>query len=200
MLSTDDIADIEGDAAALLASVGLEDVVPSMDELCFRLLGTRPEVAPDGREAGHALVHGQRRIFVTSRATVARRRWLIGHELAEYWYAQAGYRGADIERRCDALGGALACPRRPFLALVRRYGHSPSRLARACKVTTSCALLRVGETTGRPVVLLTRTPVFRGEPYAWPEGGALRAVIRDRPAGVHPVRLVDERLWGLMAA
>lgn len=203
MLTAGDVADVHGDAACFFRSLGFsyDDDVPGAWALCAAATGAIPAYAPIGRaEAAVAKVHGRYRVFLSRGATTAREAWLIGHELGHTVYNGRVSPGPFLEALCDAFGAAVTCPRRPFVALTRRFGHSPKRLSRLFGVTASCALLRVGETTGRPVVLLTRRPVVRGDAYAWPEGPQLRDAIRTKPNGIHPVRLADERLWGLMAA
>lgn len=133
-------------------------------------------------------------------AQPARANFLIGHELAEWWYLTRGRRFENLahkEAACDALGARLACPQPAFARAVRTIGHRVHTLARCFIVPQGLALLRVGEVTGRPVAFVRSPPIVRGEDFAWPDGPGLRKAVERPPASVHLVR-ADER-WGLMA-
>lgn len=202
VLDAEQIADVEGDAAAMYAMAGLDGGSPvNARRLCVLLCGTRPKAARGLiREAESGELLGRWVVRYSHRASYERASWLIGHELAEWWYRRSGLSHEEKEARCDALGAALVCPRPAFLGAVKRFGHSPKRLGLAFRVTRSCALLRLGEATGRPTALLGRRVVVRGEPFEWPTTKAeLKRAVFAPPRGVHPVRLADERLWGLLA-
>lgn len=190
MIGPDELADIEGDAAAIydLADEDTADP-PAIGTLIRKLLGAPPKTASMRPESWLSMVNGEPRIFVRRGVAPARARWLAGHELAEWWYSRTGYQGADIEARCDTLGAALVAPRRAFIASVRDLGQRVHALADAFVTTQSLALLRIGEVTGRPVLLIRPTPIVRGDAFVWPKG---------RSPLVHPVRV--DGGWGLMAA
>lgn len=206
MLSGDDLADIEGDVLCIYdrAAEDPEDP-PAIGRLVEKLLGARPSTAPllvD--QACLVMLQGEWRIFVRRGTPTIRARWLVGHELAEWWYRKVrGYTGEDVEERCDALGAALVAPRPAVRAELRRLGgHRVHLLAERFGTTQSVALLRIGEVTGRPVALVRKpAPIVRGEPFEWPSDlRELRAAVERPPAGVHPLRITDEaNRWGLMA-
>lgn len=187
---------VEADAVAgeILRLAGhCGGTAPNISQVCRDLLGAPPRLVPIASEAALVYVHGCHEVWLRPDVPPERARWLVGHELAEWWHLITGYVGDDVEARCDAVGAALVAPRAAFRRAVHRVGHSVHRLAEAFVVPQALSLLRIGEVTGRPVLLLRRpTPLHRGEPYAWPRRGA-----RDRHA--HPVRLDGSR-WGLMAA
>jgi len=197
MLDEDAIADIEGDAALLLRLANVDDdQPPSVVTLCRRLTGHAPFLSRLGPEAQLARVGDDFRVCVRAGLLPTRSRWLVGHELAEFHYRRTGYRGEDIEARCDALGAALVAPRRLVRCAIREHAHRVHDLAEALEITQSCALLRVGEVDRRPVLLLRPpTPIARGAAFPWPAAGQ-----RQERRDFHPVRLVDELRWGLMAA
>lgn len=198
MLGPDELSDIEGDALALFSEAGADPRdPPSIAALCRALTGHAPRFIAQAAEA--RLVGG--RVFLRRGLLTARARWLVGHELAEWHYLRARYRGADIEARCDALGAALVAPRPAFLAATRAVGHAVFSLAEAFGVTQSVALLRIGEVTGRPVVLLrSPEPIVRGGAFEWPSTSGLVRALRERRSEVHPLRISDEPgKWGLMA-
>jgi len=190
MLDADALADVEGDASLLLRIAQVDDDEPvDVVALCRALTGHAPWLSRLGPQAQLARVGDGYRVCVRRGLLPERARWLVGHELAEWHYLRTGYRGEDIEARCDALGAALVAPRRAFLSAVRERGHRVYALADDFGVTHALALLRIGEVTLRPVALPRRLGlVVRGEPYAWDESPS------------HPVRLRDEGRWGRMAA
>lgn len=184
----------EADALEILRLAGhLDDEAPpNMAQLCRALLGSPPQVAPIRSEACLARVRGESRVYLRKGLDPARARWLVGHELAEWYYQRTGYVGADLEDRCDAVGAALVAPHMAYRLALRSVGSSVHALAEAFVVPQALALLRIGEVTGRPVLLLRKpTPIHRGEPYVWPKRGM-------HDPSVHPIRLDGSR-WGLMA-
>lgn len=44
-------------------------------------------------------------IMIRAGTIPARARWLVAHEIAEWYYRELGYSESDIEERCDALRG-----------------------------------------------------------------------------------------------
>jgi IrrE N-terminal-like domain len=194
MLGLDELADVEGDAAALFSKAGFDTSdTPSPATLSRALLGTTPQYAPIRTQATLARVKDSWRIFVRRGTPAPRSRWLACHELAHWWYRQLRYSGEGIEARCDALGAALVAPRRAFRLLSRRLGHDHRALAAKIKSTESLALLRLAEVTGAPTVLIRAAgPIVRGEPFAWPVALHLRAVRRVDHHAVERVDIHDE--------
>ncbi len=189
-----DTEDLEGDASAIYALAGCDDDdPPAIAALCRVLLGSPPVRASIRHEAQLAHVDGAWRVLVRRDVSAERARWLVGHELAEWWHLRHDARPADIEARCDTLGAMLVAPRRAYRRALRALGHRVHALASAFGVEQELALLRIGEVTGRPVALLRAPGVVlaRGEPYVWD-----RRAVEHRAA--HPVR-VGQR-WGLMAS
>lgn len=136
------------------------------------------------------------RVVVRRGVLPARARWLVGHELAELHFARVGYVGSDIEARCDALGAALALPRRALGSIMRQHAHRVHTIARLTRLTQSLVLLRIGEVSGRPVALLRApAPTVRGAAFGWPR--KLSPIV----PGTHPLRITDEpQRVGLMAS
>lgn len=196
MVGEDELADLEGDAAAILREAKVEDdEPPALGIVCERLLGLRPKRSPNlAREAKTEEKDlGRFQILIRADVPSARARWLVGHEIGEWLHLQSGAQPANIEARCDAIGAMLAAPRRAVRALI-----GPRRvrlLAETFGVPQSVALLRIGEVFGRPVALLRRgrPALYRGGPFVWP-----RRVNREGVA--HLVRITDEPARvGLMA-
>ena len=203
MLSGDAICEVEGDAEALIRMAGGEPSDGlSPQQLCLGLLGTRPTYAPLLRsEAELARVAGEWRIFVRRGVPQARARWLVGHEIAEWWHLQRAYREDDLEARCDALGAALVAPRRVYLSARRHHGHDVRRLAGALRTTQSLVLLRGGECVGTPTAVVRQGgALVRGEDFGWPEL-TLAAARRLRAPGLQRVAIRDEpKRVGLVAS
>ena len=194
------ITEIEGHARAMLTLAKLPlDRAPSMDVLSLRLIKARPRLVMMPREGDIYPVAGRWVLRVHKLAPKDRARWIVGHELAEWWLRDHRFNcHSEREAWCDALGAALVAPLEVFEAATRAIGHRVHRLAEAFHVPQALALLRVGEVSGRPVALLRPKPVVRGASFAWPDREGLAGAVARPPAGVHPVR-VDKR-WGLMAS
>jgi len=194
---------IEGEASALLEKFGLndEDGPTPMVELCRRALGCAPRWTSLRQEAKLGVdVDGRLAVQLRRGIAPPRARWLIGHELAEWWMKRYGYQRDDIEDRADAIGACIAVPRANFQRAIKTMAHSVTKLARAFATTESLALLRVGETTGRPVLLLRASgPVARGDAFEWPSTSSLLRAMKEGRSHVHPVAIRDEpNRWGLM--
>jgi len=193
-------AEVEGDADLIYRLAhGDPDDVLSPRVLCEQLLDTRPRYAPIGQEATVARVGNEWRVYVQRGVSPARARWLVGHELAEWWYQQRGYRGEDLEQRCDALGAALVLPRRVLQAARRQHGDDVHAIAKTLRVTQSLALLRVGEVTGTPSAVVRKAgAIVRGEAYVWPVPLVLTGP--DEHPGIKKVEIDDEpKRKGLVA-
>ena len=119
------------------------------------------------REAELSRIRGRWTIHLFQKMTPEREAWIIGHELGHYLFRVRGSRPANEERRADAIGAALVAPRALFGAAAKRIGHRVHLLAQMFETTQSLALLRIGEVTGRPVLLLRSEPVARGAPFEW---------------------------------
>ena len=139
-----------------------------------------------------ARVHDRFQVWVRAGTAPARARWLVGHELGEWWYRDLRLPNRDKEQLCDAFGAALILPAPLFRRGLERFGLDLPVLASRLKTTQSLTLLRYGEVTGCPVALLRpRWATVRGSGRRWPDGltlarsgyvrAAMRAVITDEP-------------------
>jgi len=200
MLGPEQLADVEGDVSLLCQGAGVDVDQPlSMSALCEALTGAPPLLDRNLGSARGMLRRG--RVLIAPGLTVEQERHTIAHELGEWFYDRRGYDEPDREARCDAVGAALCAPRSAFKRAMRTVGHRVSVLARAFVVEQSLALLRVGEVSGRPVMLLHPAgPIVRGDPFAWPSTSALRRALEEGRETVHPIRITDAASrWGLMA-
>lgn len=197
MLDRDTLADVEGDAGAIWSLAGAEPGDLSLASLSLTLLGTRPRLLPLRAPAALVVIAGHQQVVVRRGTPAARARWLVGHELAHWYYQRLGYTGCDLEARCDAVGAALVAPRMCVLAARRAVGDRPRELAAKLRTTQSLALLRVGEVTGEPVAVVRPAgALVRGDDWGWPELSYARAK-RSRWPGVRKVRLDELPRVGL---
>lgn len=189
---------LEGEAERLYRSVGCdpsEAVSPTL--LARKLLGpgrvltARASALPG--DAVLARVYGEPRIYVRSKLTAERSRFAVAHELA-HWALGDAADGDELERLCDALAAALIAPRRAFQSALRESGHRFAPIARWFVTTESCAALRLGEVTGRPLALVTpRLVRVRGDEWGWPPEPEIRQLARaKRLPGVRRAKLRDD--------
>jgi hypothetical protein len=205
MLDADTLADVQGEGDLILRVHRFPtDQRPNIRALLKVWVGVEPEWARIRTEGARCVLNGQPRIFCRHGTPLARAIFIWLHEGAHIHFDAAGLRcdPVELEERCNALAAALLAPREAFRAATRARGHRVYELAREFRTTQSLALLRLGEVTGRPVVLLRPpTPIVRGDEFAWPDEAGLRRAVKAPPPNVHPLRIVDEpRRWGLMAA
>ena len=188
---------IEGDALAIYGAAKADpDAPPAIASLCRALIGSAPQRVRMVGEADIVPFRGAWVLRVHRMILPARAAWLVGHELAEWWYhaRRHTFSQVELEARCDALGAALVAPRPAFLRALKRVGHRVHVLAARFQTTQALALLRVGEVTGRPVFYDGRAArLARGQEFTWP---ADPLALPRRVA--HPIQ-VDGR-WGMMAA
>lgn len=196
-----DAGEIEGTAEALYRLAGLDSGDGAKPlELARRLLGADAvrvvHAAALPGDGAFAVVNGAPRIYLRSKLPRNRRRWVLSHELAEWWLWRERYREPDIEHIADALAAALIAPRQLFLRVVRRDGLELPLLALRFSVTESCAALRVGETVGTPTALLapSRPVRIRGDEREWPNEAALWQAARASAAlpGIVRSQLSDQ--------
>lgn len=162
--------------------------------LAHRITGARPEPARILDHGQNFPFKGQHRIWWNDRAAPERQCWIVGHELAHVWFRMRGTSHEHEELLADIIGAMLVAPRVAFARAHRTTGSRVKALARHFKTTEALVLLRIGEVTGRPVLLLRQpTRIARGEPFVWPED------VRTIPRKVAHLVRVDGR-WGMMAA
>lgn len=156
-----------------------------------RLLGPRAvRLVPANALPGNgalARVGDQWRVYLRRDAPRTARRFVLLHELA-HWALGKG--GSELD--CDALAAALLVPRPAFLKALAHTRELPA-LARSFGTTESCVALRVGETTGRPLALVTPESVrLRGEPHSWPTDRELRTLAISPKPGLRKATLRDD--------
>lgn len=127
-------------------------------------------------------------IIVAPRLPLERLVFAVAHELAEW---VLGSRADETtEALCDAAAAAIVAPRDAFLDWHADVGDDLPALAAAFRVTETCMAMRIGEVTGRPVIVVAPDHAHvRGEAWEWGDLVALRS--RALPRGVERVRLTD---------
>lgn len=197
-LTREELEEIEGDTDALLRDAKEpDDVPPVLERVCLHLTGGGPQIARMRSEGRARLENRTWRVQLRMDVLgTPRGRHVMGHEIAHI-YAAKVLRREVSEEWCDAFGAVLAAPRRAMTRAMRLAGDSPKYMAEVLEVEPELALLRVGEASGRPVLLERRRGVFihRGEECGWPPRADWFGV--DRRV-MHPVK-VGAR-WGLMRA
>lgn len=182
------MADVEGDADLAIEEAGLGDA-PSVFALYRALTGLDARFRQQPKEGE---LEGEQ-AFLKEGLSPARARFVLTHETAHVLYKRRGFWPENLEEWCDALAAALACRRRAYRSVIARIGHRVHELAHRFGVTQSVALLRIGETEGRPVMLLRHNdPIVRGAPFVWPSISAMVRMATDVRGVVHPIRISDE--------
>lgn len=192
MLSGDDLAEAEGVATWILRRAGVDPDDAVSTRAVARGLGISVRRERQLARGSIVYLRGEARIYVHPRLTPQREEWVIGHELG-HWARPEVERSEHEERMCDAIGAALVAPRAAVARIARQIGHRVHAVAELLHVEQSLALLRIGEVTGRSVILLRSPAIARGDAFEW--GETPRALPRSI---AHPIR-VDGR-WGMMAA
>jgi hypothetical protein len=101
----------------------------------------------------------------------------LAHELAHHACLIAGLPVPHDERFVTAVAACLVVPRAAFRR-AHRHDQLPERLALTFGVRDSCAAMRVGETTGAPIAVVTPTRVFARGDWEWPAEDLLRRMVR----------------------
>jgi hypothetical protein len=198
MLTEDDVADVEGDAEAFREELG-GDEWTTIVELCERATGVEPELVDEGPEG--RLRYGV--VQLRRGLSEARQRQRVGHELGHLFYERIEHSsGPRLEAMCDLFGAVLCMPRWAVMRALCDVGHRVHTIAGHFGVTQSVALLRVGEVTRRPVLLLREAgPIARGAAFGWPSTSAVVRALAAGRSTVHPIRINDEpNRCGLMAS
>lgn len=134
-------------------------------------------IVPRHRMQGDALLgeaNGRPRIFLREGVSPCRGRYLVGHEIGHWGLRHMGWDtgGDDLEEaRASYLGACILAPRSAYRAAVQEHNDNYLAIAERFKAPQSCVVLRYGEVTNRPIVLVKPklirkrgTPV---DPDAW---------------------------------
>lgn len=194
-----DAWDAEGNALDIYRRAGLDPAdPPKIEHLARRLFGvdcittgSKPFRVKDA--SVRITADGRVTIYVSRGLSRPRRTFAIAHEIAE-WYLRAVV-CEWIEHACDQLGAALLAPRQAFLPLYREVGLDLRELAETFETTETCVGLRIGETTGTPIALLSPAQHrLRGEEWGWPAEIDLRRLARSfgPVRGLRRVQLADD--------
>ncbi len=134
-------------------------------------------------------------IFVNARLPRRRLVFAVAHELAEVELTRIGYEGADREAAADRLGAAILLPRPAVAAVLRSKPWRGIRhFASLLNVNSTCAALRLGETTTDPVAVIDKDRVTLRGVDQWPESPVQLAKCRALPDGIHRVQVERGRV------
>jgi hypothetical protein len=120
-------------------------------------------------------------VLVRADVPKVRARYLAACELSWWWYTERRNRRPSIVQTRQ-LAAAILAPRGEFLVAVDALGPTPIGLASLFIVPQALALLRIGETTGRPVALLDargHIATVRGDARLWKAGKRTRVHLTD---------------------
>lgn len=134
---------------------------------------------------------GRWRIILRGGASDAQQLYAIAHELGEWGLRE--YRGADAEDVANLVAACLIAPWPAFVSATLALGHDLPALARVFVTTESMIALRIGETTGEPIALVSPERVrTRGEAHPWPPDGQIREVATHGRPGLRRISLRDD--------
>lgn len=186
--------EVEGEARACLITAGAEDRPGSVVAVAHGLgiEVVRLHACAHIGEAALTYSCDRWRIYIRQHVPVERARYLVAHEIAEWWLQHIGYDGSDAEQAANRLGAAILAPREYVRTLLRRDRRFPV-LARELRCAESCAALRAAEVDGTPTAVIgPRSVHVRGADWGWPCSPALRQLAAPSvrpPTSVRRVRL-----------
>lgn len=173
----------EGEALEIYREAGCDPASPvSPEELARGLLGAAGILEQAQPITSAAWCNAHSRLLLRPGVAGTRRSWLLAHELAERHLSRLNYRGADVEAFANRIAASLIAPAPAVRLALRALGQDYAALAEVFDTTQSVMALRIGEVTGQPTALVTRTRVhIRGDEWCWPDEAELRAILA-RPA------------------
>lgn len=200
----------EGEARLILERVGFDIYdAPGAWKIVASTLGPRalrrlPARKLAGAEGECCRVGDEYRIYVRSDLAPARASFVALHELAHVHLGELRHGDPELEERCDAIAGALVCPRGAFGEAVKEHGEQWEQLALDFGVETCCAALRYGEVLNVPLCLVSPASVrVRGREWGWPRSEReIRRLAKGRglPPGLVAERLPDDPRRTLLLA
>jgi hypothetical protein len=185
------LAEAESRALYERAGFTLNDT-PGMFMLVRCILGAAAIVTHTGLTTPGRFLPKQRQIWLREGLSAVQAEFVLAHELAEFALHELGYQEPDKDQQCDAIAARLVCPRTAFQRAIRAVGDDLPQLANGFLTTQSVAALRLGETTGRPVVLITERHVHaRGDAFEWGTVTQIRRAARVGVPGLERRDLTD---------
>jgi hypothetical protein len=191
------LADIEGDVSWLFQEAGVDEDEPTnVVELAQRCLGGVDRVRFVSarhlyRDSDFRVIDGHPTIFVKDGLPLVRMYFGVAHELGEYRQYRRGHRGEDGEMLANLIGAGVLAPRRAVQAAVH-LGMTLKDMAAGFHITQTCAALRLGEATGRPVAVVAPKGVrIRGEEWGWPDEHTIRRLGEIAVPQLHRLEITD---------
>lgn len=189
--------DLESCVEAIYDIAGFDDDEVSMpSRVARKILGPTSVIRVPNLRALGALsrVNGESVIAVRGSLDVHRREHTVGHELAHWYFEREGYEGEDLEACCDFVGAAIQTRRSVFRGAAR--SRDWAQLAFDFAATETLVVLRFGEVTGVPIVVIAPHLVrVRGDDFSWPHESEIRRQARGTNVipGIAKIRLTDDR-------
>lgn len=159
------VATMDRECAAIYRQAGLDPdgEPPAMGALARSILSAEPMFDRVDRILVRR-VGGRWRVLVPAGATDADARFAVADTVA-WWWLKRFSAGAS---RAPELASRLLCPHASFARCLDAIGEDVPELARRYGVGEPLALLRIGEVTGRPVVLQGDQIIrIRGDSARW---------------------------------
>lgn len=191
-MTDDDAYAAESYAADVYAAAGARrSDPPGPSALACAILGSAAIRYVDGSGlAGDAALVGDT-IRVRRRLSPERETFAIAHELGE-WAARREQR-ADAEQFADHIAACIVAPHPAFTRAARALDEDLTALGAAFVASESLVALRIGETEGAPMALVTPLRVrIRGSAWSWHDERTVRALAERGADGVRCVRLRDD--------
>lgn len=182
---------IERECAEIFRMAGiLTGSLPAIGDLIEAIMGLPPKFSIVRTLATTARTSAGWQVYIKHGLPSEVARWLAARELARWWLARCS-RCKNTEENARRLGSALLAPRELFIDTINSCGIYLPLVASMFGVQQALVLLRIGETTGLPVVLLDdqhHLATVRGDPARW-----------NRRHGITKVQLTDDARVGLIA-
>lgn len=202
-----DIAELGRLADEVYALAGVTVATPLV--MLARKLGIPVYSVPGLRVRGWlAEVNGAQTVAIRASLRGPERAFTVAHELGHWALQRFGVRTLDRDQEeqwASALGACLLMPRRAFVGALTELEFDHLRnlcfaeLGARFNVTQAAAALRLGETTGTPVAVVTPARVYgRGELQC--DETQARLWARTGHPGLARVKLGDSRAVALVGA
>lgn len=192
-----DAWDPDGDAEILHRMAGASTADPPGPAwIARRLLGPACIRRREHMSSRAHLCRVEDRYLIFVRGDVPHREesYLIGHELAEWFYRDRQHE-PNVEEACNRLSASLVATRTAFVTVLRNFGRNVRRLSNAFVCSDTLATLRIAEVTGTPTALVSTHKVWRrgapAPPFIATDEEVRALAVAPRLRGIKRERLRD---------